>query len=224
MTAAWVDRIWIKSIIECMDRTQALKILHLPADASFGDVKKSYRILARKYHPDLSSFKNRHTGASDSKMKQINLAYCFLASVPEPEESSEQSSADVFKTCAAHNKTRSWLLRFRQGFLNFFHSLVLSDRTVQGPECAQKNRAGKPACAVSDQSFDRILRNAGHKPYRPDHSGKSSEKHAVHAGYRRYVILKNQMALMKSARYRISDGDRIDPVQPVSCVQPLRYD
>ena len=69
-----------------MDKIQALKILHLAADASLEDAKKSYRFLARKYHPDLLACRNGQITSNDSKMKQINLAYRFLVSVLEPEK------------------------------------------------------------------------------------------------------------------------------------------
>ncbi len=46
---------------------QALEILNLPKFITKGDLKKQYRFLAAKYHPD--------KGGDAQKMEQINTAY-----------------------------------------------------------------------------------------------------------------------------------------------------
>jgi curved DNA-binding protein CbpA len=214
-----------------MDKIQALKILHLAADASLEDAKKSYRFLARKYHPDLLPCRNGQITSNDSKMKQINLAYRFLVSVLEPEKKHEHSAGVAFKNPEAQNKTGTWLARLRQIFLNCFHGIGLSGRAETQPEYFKKNRAEKFVPAFSGQSFDKILKNAGHglnasgrNPYRPGCPGKFSGTHNIHAGYRRYMILKNRMALIRPARHEMPTGGRITPVQPVTRVKPLRYE
>ena len=49
------------------------QILGVPRDASAADIKKSYRQLARKYHPD----RNKEASAED-KLKEVNEAYEVL--------------------------------------------------------------------------------------------------------------------------------------------------
>jgi len=49
---------------------RALKILELPKLITKADIKKQYRFLARKHHPD--------KGGDASKMEQINLSYKLL--------------------------------------------------------------------------------------------------------------------------------------------------
>ena len=56
-----------------MTSVQAHKILELPLGASREDIKKSFRRLSLKYHPD----KNRSPGAED-KFKEISAAYDLL--------------------------------------------------------------------------------------------------------------------------------------------------
>ncbi|HKK12653.1 MAG TPA: DnaJ domain-containing protein, partial [Flavobacteriaceae bacterium] len=46
------------------------KILGLPKDASEKDIKKAYRKLARKYHPDL----NPNDKVAEKKFKEVNEA------------------------------------------------------------------------------------------------------------------------------------------------------
>jgi len=50
-------------------------ILEVPTNATLTQIKRSYRRLARLYHPDL----NRH--ASDAYIKQLNEAYDVLSDV-----------------------------------------------------------------------------------------------------------------------------------------------
>ena len=49
------------------------QILGVPRDASGDDIKKSYRRLARKYHPDLNK-----DAAAEDKLKEVNEAYEVL--------------------------------------------------------------------------------------------------------------------------------------------------
>jgi len=52
------------------------RILGLDAGASKEDIKKAYRTLAKKYHPDMN-------GGDDAKFKEVNEAYSQLTSEPE---------------------------------------------------------------------------------------------------------------------------------------------
>ena len=53
-----------------MDFIDYYKILELDKSASEGDIKKAYRRLARKYHPDL----NPQNSAAKLKFQQVNEA------------------------------------------------------------------------------------------------------------------------------------------------------
>ncbi|MBL7003950.1 MAG: DnaJ domain-containing protein [Gammaproteobacteria bacterium] len=56
-----------------MDYKDYYKTLGVPKDASADEIKKSYRKLARRYHPDI----NQDAGAED-KVKEVNEAYEVL--------------------------------------------------------------------------------------------------------------------------------------------------
>ncbi len=62
-----------------MDKGIALKILNLDVKASFEDAKKAYRDLAKKYHPDVVEKNCSLETNAESKMKDINLAFRYLA-------------------------------------------------------------------------------------------------------------------------------------------------
>ncbi len=48
--------------------------LGVPRGASQDEIRKSYRRLARKYHPDL----NPGDKAAEDRLKDINVAYTYL--------------------------------------------------------------------------------------------------------------------------------------------------
>jgi len=52
------------------DVAHAFQILGLPYDASFGDIRQSYRALAKRTHPD--------TGGDQEQFQQINAGYNCL--------------------------------------------------------------------------------------------------------------------------------------------------
>ena len=52
-----------------MNTIQAFKILKLPPNASQTEVKKAFKQLAKKYHPDVSNYD------STAKFQEINNAY-----------------------------------------------------------------------------------------------------------------------------------------------------
>lgn len=56
------------------DTTNALNLLGLSYPYTNAELKKQYRILAKKYHPDL----NKNNQGAEDKLKEINKAYLLL--------------------------------------------------------------------------------------------------------------------------------------------------
>ncbi|OGR60258.1 MAG: hypothetical protein A2X36_10230 [Elusimicrobia bacterium GWA2_69_24] len=61
-----------------MDPMKAFQILELEADASFEDVKRAYRRLAKEWHPDLYPYGPELRRQCERKMALINSAYALL--------------------------------------------------------------------------------------------------------------------------------------------------
>ncbi len=61
-----------------MDKETALYVLGLSATASLEQAKIAYRQLAKKHHPDVIEKKSNPSPQSESRMKDINLAFRFL--------------------------------------------------------------------------------------------------------------------------------------------------
>ena len=55
--------------------TDPYTVLGVPRDASEDEIKKAYRDLARKYHPDRYASKPDLAEVASEKMKEINAAY-----------------------------------------------------------------------------------------------------------------------------------------------------
>ena len=55
------------------------EVLEISKDATQSDIKKSFRSLARKYHPD----KNPDDPSAENKFKEIQEAYAILSNVDE---------------------------------------------------------------------------------------------------------------------------------------------
>ena len=49
---------------------EALEVLHLPPLVSIKEIKSRYRVLSKKYHPDINK--------ENSKMVELNAAYALL--------------------------------------------------------------------------------------------------------------------------------------------------
>lgn len=58
------------------------KILGVPKDASESDIKKAYRKLARKYHPD----QNQNDAAAERMFKDVSEAYAVLSDAEERQQ------------------------------------------------------------------------------------------------------------------------------------------
>ena len=72
-----------------MDFIDYYKVLDLPKDASEKDIKKAYRKLARKYHPDL----NPDDAEAERRFKQVNEAHEVLSD-PEKRKKYDQYGKD----------------------------------------------------------------------------------------------------------------------------------
>src|SRR3989344_2263722 len=73
------------------------EILGVPRTASVYDIKKAYKELAKKYHPDI----NRSHDAVE-RFKEINEAYTFLIQAYHSKAPSEPTLEDEIKGCHYH--------------------------------------------------------------------------------------------------------------------------
>ncbi len=72
-----------------MDYKDYYNVLGVKRDASADDIKKAFRKLARKYHPDV----NQNNSTAEAKFKEINEAYEVLGD-PDKRQKYDQFGAD----------------------------------------------------------------------------------------------------------------------------------
>lgn len=81
------------------------KVLGISNTASKEEIRKSYRALARKYHPDV----NPGDKAAEEKFKEINDAYAILSDETKKEEydrAAEPQQQEGFSNMKGNNFTR----------------------------------------------------------------------------------------------------------------------
>ncbi len=102
-----------------MAETDYYKVLDVPKDASPEDIKKSFRKLAVKYHPD----RNQGDSTAEEKFKQINEAYAVLS---DPEK---RKQYDTFGSSNFHQQYSQ-----EDIFRNFDFSGTFKDMGMGGGE------------------------------------------------------------------------------------------
>ena len=92
-----------------MDTKDYYETLGVSRETSQDDIKKSYRQLARKYHPDL----NKGSKEAEDKFKEINEAYQVLSDPQKKAEYDQVGHATFTPEDAASYKTPSYDDLFR---------------------------------------------------------------------------------------------------------------
>jgi curved DNA-binding protein len=129
-----------------MDFVDYYKILDVTKDASDADIKKAYRKLARKYHPDL----NPNDAAAKLKFQQVNEANEVLSDPDKRKKYDEfgkdwkyADEAKQYQERASRNRPRD--RRPDQGFSGDFSGGDFSDffESMFGGQSSQRGTQGK---------------------------------------------------------------------------------
>jgi curved DNA-binding protein len=127
------------------------EILGVPREASQDDIKKAYRKLARKYHPDVSKEKD-----AEERFKEINEAYQTLS---EPEKRSAYDQLGRHRPGEEFRPPPEWGREFRfegGADLNDFIDLSeLFERFGAGsPGGRRRGRDGQRGFAMPGQDYE----------------------------------------------------------------------
>lgn len=120
-----------------MDYKDYYKIMGVSKDADEKEIKKAYRILARKYHPDVSKEPN-----AEEKFKEVGEAYEVLRD-PKKRKVYDQYGQDWERRQQAESHSRSYEHVWDEGNVNqqyshdFFESLFGAESPFR-----QQSRAG----------------------------------------------------------------------------------
>ncbi|OGR58480.1 MAG: hypothetical protein A3J80_10130 [Desulfobacula sp. RIFOXYB2_FULL_45_6] len=219
-----------------MDKKTAFEILNLDDAATLADAKKAYRILAKRYHPDVMDKKSFAERDVESKMKEINLAFRYIAPLLKLNEAVKIDLNPIFEdgppVGRSHNarkagwggivfkKFKEFLIRVL--FLNAAPGVLINQKRKSYPK--QKLKQSK-------NPFRDVLKKVCEKPL--DHEKiksaapkkKNLSKRYTFINYhQKYIGLKQTM---KSGRfgenYDISIG-RVSKIEPVSRIRPINED
>ena len=138
-----------------LDR-DAYEILGVPKDVNEADLKKAYRKLARKYHPDV----NPDDKEAEKKFKEISAAYDILSN-PEKRAEYDQMGAEAYYASpgAAHDYEEVFTSR---GFADIFRDLFGGRR--RPGLCRPHARRGSGLFFGGGLSGGRPGRQADHHP------------------------------------------------------------
>jgi len=123
------------------------QILGVPRDASQDDIKKAYRKLARKYHPDVSKEKD-----AEERFKEINEAHQTLS---EPEKRAAYDQLGRYRPGEEFRPPPGWehQFRFEEGNLDDFLDLSeLFERFGAGGQ--RRGRGGRRGFAMPGQDYE----------------------------------------------------------------------
>lgn len=101
------------------------EILEVSENASKEVIEKAYRVLAKKYHPDLQTPENKQM--AEAKMKQINEAYDILSDELKRKEYDEKLKAEK----EAQNKAKEREFYQEENFSNANSNIAQSGASEQ---------------------------------------------------------------------------------------------
>jgi DnaJ-class molecular chaperone len=192
-----------------MDKQTALKLLELSPDATRHDAKKSYRRLAKKFHPDLSARLDQSDTDLDSKMKALNGAYRFIVPLlkkevistnqapPEKTKSKKPDDNRRPKATAARAKrheetgkkykdraqrSKEALFSFFKSFFNSFNRSDLNDReNIKGGTGQDSSTKDNKGSQPDAKKKDTVLESGVKQSFKDILAG-AAQNEGLHSG------------------------------------------
>lgn len=217
-----------------MDKKTALELLNLDTSATLADAKKAYRTLAKLYHPDVVGEMSSTGEDPEARMKDINIAYRFIAPLLKLNESLIQELKSITKE--RHPETRSKNAK-KTGWADFFIKcesflIKLFFQKAEPVVLNKQKRKLSPEQETKQRKdpFRDVLKKVYATPFdfekrkiQTPKKRASSKKHSDN-DYQRYLELKQKMKSGRSGKnFNIPVG-RVTKIEPVSRISPVKKD
>ena len=214
-----------------MDRKTAFDILNLDASSTLAEAKTAYRNLAKQNHPDVAAIKQVPDQTTEAKMKDINLAFRYLAPLLKLNDSinaatvkkQDPQTVSPKPLNNENHKQTSFLSICVEFFTEFCHRKP-KQKFFEDETGKEKSIKQKPDKKVD---FDYILKHvqnndqSGKEKNRALKRKKRSPKTSSFMAYRNYMELKQRIKSgSPKENHDMSVGrvTKVEPVKPVSAI------
>lgn len=212
-----------------MNRKVAFKILNLNGTASLEDAKKAYRDLAKKFHPDVVKKNQPSERNAEAKMKEINLAFYYLAPQLISKETIKKPPLKNFEkkiveeTSATHDKKNpfSFLSNISRLVLRFFNKENNSKSHRSTAEKEKRHKQSKEETIIFADIFKSVHKDMASGRKMPNRNKRRpySKKTDSYMRYQKYMAMKRKIQAGQNRKNQdISIGrvQKIDPIKPVN--------
>lgn len=127
------------------------QILGIPRTATDDEVKKAYRTLARKYHPDNFAGSAAQAAGAEEKMKEINAAYDQIQKERSGGGASQSGSSGTYHTYTASGTTSFYQVRKLISEGRYSDAELIVDSTPAGDRGAEWNYL--KGCLLTQRGF-----------------------------------------------------------------------
>jgi len=213
-----------------MDLKTALDILNLDAAATLAEAKKAYRALAKQYHPDVMDKTASAEKDSEARMKDINLAFRYLAPFLKLNESVKKASVktpDPEPQEEIPETVNIW-----EAVFNHCRQLLTRCFVQQKPPQSMPKKPSPPKQGLkrNKEDFRNVLKNikTGSLKDGKTPSGRPKKKNPSpkpsFAYYQRYRELKQTMKSGRSGKAAETSINSIAEIEPVTRVNAVGKD
>ncbi|MCP3871667.1 MAG: DnaJ domain-containing protein [Desulfobacteraceae bacterium] len=216
-----------------MDRKTALEILILEDGVCLEEAKKAYRSLAKKYHPDVVGKNALPQKNAEVKMKEINLAFRYIApklksrKTIKKENIKEEKTTKGKSTKSQKDTLFSFFYKMSETFVSDF---IKAKPQKDAKKILKKDKPVKTRKARQNRNirFDDVFKNVhkdGVKKKTTIHKKKQDPlKRDPFERYQKYMALKRKMKSRRSSRHQEVEIGRVEKIEPVTPVNPVGKD